>query len=185
MTRFVKTLVINFDKLTRKIISCILPQSRLQHRQREAEWNMIRAKYIPFLRKQKWKLLSLYYLVVTNLDKHFLNRVGVKNVLKIEHCCILELTYFSTMETLMIMLLALLFAYFLILKGLPWIASKYASYRFGAEVGVKTIDFISRSLRDVFFRTSFTIYQRNGNNRVTVALGKSWKYIMPNNFSMV
>ena len=76
------------------------------------------------------------------------------------------------METLMIMLLALLFAYFLILKGLPWIASKYASYRFGAEVGVKTIDFISRSLRDVFFRTSFTIYQRNGNNRVTVSLGK-------------
>ena len=72
----------------------------------------------------------------------------------------------------MIFLLFLLFFYLLILKGLPWVASKYASYRFGAHVGVKTIDFISRSLRDVTFRTVLMFSSRKKPNEVAISLGK-------------
>ena len=72
----------------------------------------------------------------------------------------------------MIFVLGLLFFYLLILKGLPWVASKYASYRFGAHVGVKTIDFISRSLRDVSFRTTLMLSSYNKPNEVAVSLGK-------------
>ena len=83
------------------------------------------------------------------------------------------------MEYLMIFLLALLFFYLLILKGLPWIASKYASYRFGAHVGVKTIDFISRSLRDVSFRTTLPFSSHNKKNEVAISLGKLLKIYGP------
>ena len=75
------------------------------------------------------------------------------------------------MDYLVIFLLCLLFFYLLILKGLPWVASKYASYRFGAHVGVKTIDFISRSLRDVTFRTKLSLNSIK-ENEVAVSLGK-------------
>ena len=75
------------------------------------------------------------------------------------------------MDYLVILLLCLLFFYLLILKGLPWVASKYASYRFGAHVGVKTIDFISRSLRDVTFRTKLSLNNKK-ENEVSVSLGK-------------
>ena len=75
------------------------------------------------------------------------------------------------MDYLVIFLLCLLFFYLLILKGLPWVASKYASYRFGAHVGVKTIDFISRSLRDVTFRTKLSLNNIK-ENEVAVSLGK-------------
>ena len=75
------------------------------------------------------------------------------------------------MEFLMSFLLGLLFAYLLILKGLPWVASKYASYRFGAHVGVKTIDFISRSLRDVSFRTTLILSGRKKSNEAAISLG--------------
>ena len=74
------------------------------------------------------------------------------------------------MEYLIIFLLCVLFFYLLILKGLPWVASKYASYRFGAHVGVKTIDFISRSLRDVSFRTKLAL--DNKGNKIEISLGK-------------
>ena len=71
----------------------------------------------------------------------------------------------------MIFLLCVLIFYLLILKGLPWVASKYASYRFGAHVGVKTIDFISRSLRDVSFRTKLAL--DNKGNKIEISLGKN------------
>ena len=71
----------------------------------------------------------------------------------------------------MIFLLCVLIFYLLILKGLPWVASKYASYRFGAHVGVKTIDFISRSLRDVTFRTKLAL--DNKGNEIEISLGKN------------
>ena len=71
----------------------------------------------------------------------------------------------------MIFLLCVLFFYLLILKGLPWVASKYATYRFGAHVGVKTIDFISRSLRDLSFRTKFIVDTKG--NEVEVSIGKN------------
>ena len=71
----------------------------------------------------------------------------------------------------MIFLLCVLIFYLLILKGLPWVASKYASYRFGAHVGVKTIDFISRSLRDVTFRTKLAL--DNKGNKIEISLGKN------------
>ena len=71
----------------------------------------------------------------------------------------------------MIFLLCVLFFYLLILKGLPWVASKYATYRFGAHVGVKTIDFISRSLRDLSFRTKLVVDTKG--NEVEVSIGKN------------
>ena len=71
----------------------------------------------------------------------------------------------------MIFLLCVLFFYLLILKGLPWVASKYATYRFGAHVGVKTIDFISRSLRDLSFRTKLIVDTKG--NEVEVSIGKN------------
>ena len=87
------------------------------------------------------------------------------------------------MESLMIFVLGLLFAYLFILKGLPWIASKYASYRFGAQVGVKTIDFISRSLRDVSFRTSLLLNGQNNPEEATVALAIDEVLLSTNFFS--
>lgn len=71
----------------------------------------------------------------------------------------------------MIFLLCVLFFYLLILKGLPWVVSKYATYRFGAHVGVKTIDFISRSLRDLSFRTKLIVDTKG--NEVEVSIGKN------------
>ena len=71
----------------------------------------------------------------------------------------------------MIFLLCVLFFYLLILKGLPWVVSKYATYRFGAHVGVKTIDFISRSLRDLSFRTKLAVDTKG--NEVEVSIGKN------------
>ena len=49
--------------------------------------------------------------------------------------------------------------------------SKYATYRFGAHVGVKTIDFISRSLRDLSFRTKLIVDTKG--NEVEVSIGKN------------
>ena len=77
----------------------------------------------------------------------------------------------------MIFLLCVLIFYLLILKGLPWVASKYASYRFGAHVGVKTIDFISRSLRDVSFRTKLAL--DNKGNEIEISLGKNLFLYLP------
>ena len=77
----------------------------------------------------------------------------------------------------MIFLLCVLIFYLLILKGLPWVASKYASYRFGAHVGVKTIDFISRSLRDVTFRTKLAL--DNKGNEIEISLGKNLFVYLP------
>ena len=77
----------------------------------------------------------------------------------------------------MIFLLCVLIFYLLILKGLPWVASKYASYRFGAHVGVKTIDFISRSLRDVSFRTKLAL--DNKGNEIEISLGKKLFHYLP------
>lgn len=94
-----------------------------------------------------------------------------------------EICLLHMMESLMIFVLGLLFAYLLILKGLPWIASKYASYRFGAQVGVKTIDFISRSLRDVSFRTSLVLNGRSNPKEATVALAVDEVLLSTNFFS--
>ena len=89
------------------------------------------------------------------------------------------------MEYLMLLILGLLFLYLFILKGLPWIASKYASYRFGAHVGVKTIDFISRSLRDVSFKTRLTLNSTECPNEATISLAVDEVLLTTNFFSGV
>ena len=85
----------------------------------------------------------------------------------------------------MVLILGLLFLYLFILKGLPWIASKYASYRFGAHVGVKTIDFISRSLRNVSFKTTVILKSNERSNEATISLGVDEVLLSTNFFSGV
>ena len=89
------------------------------------------------------------------------------------------------MEYLMVLILGLLFLYLFILKGLPWIASKYASYRFGAYVGDKTIDFISRSLRDVSFKTTVILNRNECPNEATISLAVDEVLLSTNFFSGV
>ena len=89
------------------------------------------------------------------------------------------------MEYLMVLILGLLFLYLFILKGLPWIASKYASYRFGAHVGVKTIDFISRSLRNVSFKTTVILNSSECPSEATISLAVDEVLLSTNFFSGV
>ena len=62
------------------------------------------------------------------------------------------------METLIYLTLIGLGLYFLFVKGLPWLASKYASYKFKGQVNIKSLNLFRMTLRGITFsKNSFRV----------------------------
>ena len=58
------------------------------------------------------------------------------------------------METLVYLTLVGLGLYLLFVKGLPWLASKYASYKFKGQVNINSLNLLRLTLRGITFSKS-------------------------------